>query len=75
MFIVANGNIILPSADGTQAHPVTRGFIGEIPDWAAETEYFRLLVQDGKIGVPATTKDRDVEPETEKPIRRREPKE
>lgn len=61
MFIVANRKIILPSADGKRKHPVARGFIGEIPDWAAETAYFRALVADGKIGVPQSKKDADVE--------------
>ena len=61
MFIVANRKIILPSADGKRKHAVARGFIGEIPDWAAETAYFRALVADGKIGVPQSKKDADVE--------------
>ena len=43
------------------AFPVSRGFVGEIPDWAADTDYFRALVKDGKISLPASHKDRDVE--------------
>ena len=40
---------------------MSRGFVGEIPDWAADTDYFRALVKDGKISLPASHKDRDVE--------------
>lgn len=65
MFIVANRKIILPSADGKRKHTVERGFVGEIPDWAAETAYFRALVADGKIGVPQSKKDADVEASAE----------
>lgn len=61
MFIVSRRNIRLPSADGSRVYPVSRGFIGEVPDWAADTDYFRALVADGKIGIPETHKDTDVE--------------
>lgn len=71
MFIVAKRNVILPSADGTQHHRVERGFIGEIPDWAARTPYFDALVKDGKIGTPSSTKDAAIASEEEKPVRRR----
>lgn len=52
MFIVSKRNIILPSKDGKRAFRVGRDYIGEIPGWAADTDYFRALVADGKIGVP-----------------------
>lgn len=60
MFIVANRNIILPSADGSQSIRVERGFMGNIPDWAAKTPYFNALVKDGKIAVPKSKKDKDI---------------
>lgn len=60
MFIVANRNIILPSADGSQSVRVERGFMGAIPDWAAKTPYFNALVKDGKIAVPKSKKDKDI---------------
>lgn len=52
MFIVSKRNIILPSKDGKRAFRVDRDYIGEIPEWAADTDYFRALAADGKIGVP-----------------------
>lgn len=71
MFVVSKRNIILPSANGEKTYPLARGFIGEIPDWAAQTDYFRALVADGKIGVPASHQDKDVEPEAVKPVKRK----
>lgn len=61
MFVFSSRNVILPSPDGSRAFPVSRGFVGEIPDWAADTDYFRALVKDGKISLPASHKDTDVE--------------
>lgn len=51
MFILAKRNLLLPSPDGSQSCRVGRGFLGEIPDWAAKTAYFSALVQEGKIVV------------------------
>ena len=69
MFIYSNRNVVLRSRDGAQACPVRRGFVGEIPDWAGDTDYFRALVKDGKISLPASRKDRDVQAAEEKPAR------
>lgn len=66
MFIMAKRNVILPSPDGSRQHKVDRGFIGNIPDWATETDYFRALVKDGKIAVPQGTKDKDTQEADEK---------
>lgn len=71
MFVVSKRNIILPSPDGSQAFPLSRGFMGEVPDWAAQTPYFAELVKDGKIGVPESKKDKDIAGAEEKPVRRR----
>lgn len=68
MFIMAKRNVILPSKDGTQKHAVKRDYVGEIPDWAADTDYFRALVKDGKIAVPESTKDKDTQAADEKPV-------
>lgn len=57
MFIVSKRNIILPSKDGKRAFRVGRDYIGEIPEWAADTDYFRALAADGKIGVPENHSD------------------
>lgn len=69
MFIYAKRNVILPSADRSQMHPVRRGFVGEIPDWAADTAYFKALVKDGKIVLPETHKDKDLQQAEEKPVK------
>ena len=71
MFIVSKRNIILPSLDGSRAFPISKGYVGEIPDWAAETAYFAELVRDGKIGAPSSKKDKDVTAVEETPVRRR----
>ncbi len=61
MVIVAQRNILLPSADRSKVFPVTRGWMGEIPDWASNTSYFRELVADGKIIVSESRRDRDLQ--------------
>lgn len=71
MFILAKRNVILPSADGSKQYAVKRDFIGEIPDWAADTAYFRGLVADGKITVPESHKDKDMQVADEKPVKTR----
>lgn len=74
MFILSKRNIILPSPDGKQSVRVARDFVGEIPDWAAQTSYFRALVADGKI-VPTTHRDKDQQEADEKKVKTRRGKE
>ena len=69
MFVLSKRNVILPSRDGSKTHLVPRDYIGEIPDWAAETDYFRRLVADGKITVPESHKDKDTQTAAEKPVK------
>lgn len=69
MFILAKRNVILPSPDGSQKFQVKRDFIGEIPDWAAKTDYFKALVADGKITVPENHKDKSTQTAAEKPVK------
>ena len=69
MFIISKRRVILPSRDGSKRHLVPRDYIGEIPDWAAETDYFRSLVADGKIGVPESHKDKDTQKTAEKSVK------
>ena len=68
MFILSKRNVILPSRDGSRQHQVKRDFIGKIPDWATETDYFRRLVADGKITVPASHKDKDTQTAAEQKV-------
>lgn len=69
MFVLSKRNVILPSKDGSRQYQLKRDYIGEIPDWAAQTPYFRSLVQDGKITVPESTKDKDTQAAEEKPVK------
>lgn len=61
MFIIAKRNIILPSEDGSHSLRVQKEFMGNVPDWAAETAYFKELVADGKIIVSQSARDRDIQ--------------
>ena len=70
MFVLSKRNIILPSPDGTAAVRLARGCMCTIPDWAAETEYFRALVADGKL-VPTGMSDKDTQAADEKKVKTR----
>lgn len=74
MFILSKRNVILPSSDGSRTHFVPKGFIGNIPDWAAETKYFEALVADGKI-VPTAMPDKALQDAAEKKVKTRRGKE
>lgn len=69
MFVMVKRNVILPSKDGSKHHAVQRDYVGDIPDWATETPYFRGLVQDGKIVIPDSKKDKDTQAADEKPVK------
>ena len=71
MFIYSNRNVILRSQDGAQSYPVRRGFVGDIPDWATKTAYFRALVADGKISVPASHQDKDTQDAADSKVKTR----
>lgn len=68
MFILSKRNVILPSSDGSRTHFVPKGFVGNIPDWAAETKYFEALVADGKI-VPTAMPDKALQAAEEKSVK------
>ena len=70
MFVMSKRNIILPSPDGTASVRLVRDFVGEIPEWAAQTEYYRALVADGKI-VPTGKSDKDIQKADEKKVKTR----
>lgn len=70
MFILSKRSLILPSPDGSASVRVRRDFVGEVPDWAAETEYFRALVADGKI-VPTGKRDAETQAAAEKKVKTR----
>lgn len=68
MFVLAKRNIILPGPEGKQALRLRRGMVEHLPDWAAETDYFKALAADGKIAVSGA-KDRDIQAAEEKKTR------
>lgn len=76
MFIVAKRNVLIPNADGSMVYPVSRGYIGTVPAWVENTDYFKGLVKDGKISVTESYKDKDLEKaeETEIVDRKRKPR-
>lgn len=71
MFITSHRNVIIPI--GGTAYPISRGFVGEVPDQVAQTAYFQALVRDGKISIPASKKDSDIAVAMEQEPKRVEP--
>lgn len=71
MFITSHRNVIIPV--GGMAYPISRGFVGEVPDQVAQTAYFQALVRDGKISIPASKKDSDIAVAMEQEPERVEP--
>ncbi len=71
MFITSHRNVIIPV--GGTAYPISRGFVGEVPDQVAQTAYFQALVRDGKISIPASKKDSDIAVAMEQEPERVEP--
>lgn len=70
MFIMSKRNLLLPSKDGSVRYPVRSGFVGDIPDWATQTEYFAALVKDGKV-VVTDHSDKATQAAAEKPVKTR----
>lgn len=66
MFIVSKRNIILPGPDGQKFH-IPRDYVGEVPAWAAKTDYFKALVKDQKIIISKSKKDKDIQAAEEPP--------
>lgn len=64
-FVVSNRNIVIPSPDDRQRVRLPKGFMGAVPDWAAETDYFKALAADGKLVVSASKSDKELEKERE----------
>lgn len=71
MFITSHRNVIIPV--GGMAYPISRGFVGEVPDQVAQTAYFQALVRGGKISIPASKKDSDIAVAMEQEPERVEP--
>lgn len=74
MFVLAKRNIILPgNAPGVQPVVLKKDLFATVPDWAADTAYFKALVADGKI-VTTDHSDKAVQDAAEKPVKTRRAK-
>ena len=74
MFVLSKRNIVIPGPDGSAAVRLARGQMSTVPDWAADTPYFKALVADGKL-VPTGTGDKDTQAADEKKVKTRRGKE
>lgn len=70
MFVLSKRNVIIPAPDGSTAVALRRDVMTNIPEWAAQTDYFQALVRDGKI-VPTGTSDKESQKAAEKKVRTR----
>lgn len=68
MFVLSKRNIILPSPDGSVFVRLKRDVMCSVPDWAAETDYFRGLVDDGKVVISGAS-DKAAQKADEKRVR------
>lgn len=69
MLVLSKRNIDLPGPDGAPVR-LRRGELAVVPDWAADTEYFKALVADGKV-VPSGKSDKQTQAAAEKKVRTR----
>lgn len=60
---------LIYSPDRTQTFSCPAGFLGDVPDWVAETDHFQELCRDGNASVSEQKKP--VEKDAEKPVRRK----
>ena len=74
MLVLSKRNIVIPAPDGSTSVRLRAGLMEIIPDWAANTPYFRALVRDGKI-VPSDRSDKWAQAEAEKKVKTRRGKE
>ena len=74
MLVLSKRNIIIPAPDGSTSVRLRAGLMETVPDWAAETPYFRALVADGKI-VPSGRSDKETQAAAEKKVKTRRGKE
>ena len=71
MFILAKRNILLPGKEpGAAPVRLKKDLFATVPDSAADTNYFRELVADGKI-VVTNHSDKAIQTAAEKPVKTR----
>lgn len=59
MFINCKRNLEI--REGGRELTIPRGYIGEIPDWAASHWMIQAAIKDGIIATPANKADKDLE--------------
>ena len=74
MVVLAKRNLVIPAPDGSTAVRLRAGLMETVPDWAANTEYFKALVADGKV-VPSGRSDKSAQAASEKKVKTRRGKE
>lgn len=74
MLVLSKRNIVIPAPDGSTSVRLRAGLMETVPDWAAETPYFKALAKDGKI-VPSNVSDKSAQVAAEKKVRTRRGKE
>ena len=74
MFVLPKRNIEVPAPDGSAVIRLRAGVMATVPDWAAESNYFKALVADGKI-VPSGKSDKATQAAAEKKVKTRRGKE
>ena len=70
MLVVSKRNIVIPAPDGSAAVRLRAGLMETVPDWAANTAYFKALVADGKV-VPSGRSDKSAQAAAEKRVKTR----
>lgn len=74
MFVLSKRNIEIPASDGSAVIRLRAGVMATVPDWVAETSYFKALVADGKV-VPSGKSDKATQAAAEKKVKTRRGKE
>ena len=64
MFVLPRVNAIIKGSNG-ESYRLYKNTMGAVPKWVEDSAYFRALVQDGKIVVTESTKDKVVEAKLE----------
>ena len=70
MLVLSKRNIVIPAPDGSTSVRLRAGLMETVPDWAANTEYFKALVADGKV-VPSGRSDKEAQAASEKKVKTR----
>lgn len=74
MLVLSKRNIVIPAPGGSTSVRLRAGLMETVPDWAANTEYFKALVADGKV-VPSGRSDKSAQAAAEKKVKTRRGKE